>query len=88
MDSKAISLLSYTLRFVSLSVLGRLSVWVVITDTPVYMRERRGGGRGEGGLRIAQAVVRSHHCSSLDRVALGIRQLHTNRGTFQLGWNV
>ena len=37
--SEALSLLSYTLRYVSLSDLDRLPVWVVITDAPVYMCE-------------------------------------------------
>ena len=34
-----LSLISYTLRYVSLGDLDRLSVWVVITDTPMYIRE-------------------------------------------------
>ena len=32
------TLLSYTLRYVSLTDLDRLPVWVEITDPPVYMR--------------------------------------------------
>jgi hypothetical protein len=36
--SEAVSLLSYTLRYVSLAELGTLCqfVWVASTDTPVY----------------------------------------------------
>jgi hypothetical protein len=45
-DSEELSLMSYTLRYVSLVDLDRLAVWVVITDAPVYIRERGGGGRG------------------------------------------
>ena len=34
-----------------------MSVWVPITDTPVYMRERGGGEQGECGLRSATSAV-------------------------------
>jgi hypothetical protein len=47
--SEALSLLSYTLRYVSLTDLGRLSVWVPITDEPVYMCYRGGGEGGDSG---------------------------------------
>jgi hypothetical protein len=49
------TLLSYTLKYVSLADLDRL-VWVAITDAPVYMRERGGGARGECGLRSAASA--------------------------------
>ena len=47
-DSKALSLMSYTLSFVSLSDLD-YEVWVVITDAPVYMCERGEARQGESG---------------------------------------
>jgi len=49
------TLMSYTLKYVSLTDLDRL-VWGAITDAPVYMRERGGGARGECGLRSAASA--------------------------------
>ena len=34
-----------------------MTVWVEITDSPVYIRERGGGGRGECGIRNDISVV-------------------------------
>ena len=54
-----------------------MSGWVVITDVPVYMRERGGGGRGECGLKRSISVVRH-------------TQMYQSRGLGQTmpGWDV
>ena len=55
--SETLSLVSYTLRFVI------LPVWVVITDTPVYRRER-GGGDGVTGRERFQKIYLCCHTHS------------------------
>ena len=48
-----------------------MSVWVAITDAPVYMRERGEGGQGEYGLKSAiSAVIHTYI-----RESRGLRQI-------------
>ena len=56
--------MSYTLRYVSLSLrLGQnLSVGVAITDATVYMREQGGGERGGCGFRNDISDVKHTSC--------------------------
>ena len=52
-DSESLSLMSYKLRLVrqSRGLSQQIPVWVVKTDTPMYIRDRVGGGRGGYGFR-------------------------------------
>ena len=51
-----------------------MSVWVTITDAPVYIRERGEGGRGECGLRSAVSAV----------IHTSIRETHGLRQTISV----
>ena len=52
-----------------------MQVWVVITDTPVYMCERGGVRRGECGLRRVISFVIYVSLTALDRLCqFGLRK--------------
>ncbi len=53
-----VTLLTYTLKIHECHGLRQtMSVWVVIADGPVYIREHGGGGRGAGGIRNTICAV-------------------------------
>jgi hypothetical protein len=60
-DSEVTSLISYTIRFVSLTEVVTVTVWVTSTDSPVCMCDRGGWGRGGCGLKsVISTVIHTH----------------------------